>query len=432
MKNFNIKKYNIDSAVKSQVVLAIAIFIAIFLFSILSLFAVAFYSDGGNESVGEGENTTTQSIVNNEIEDEIISQENLASIYDLIEDNHELTRRDNLNDKGKEIYDQLYEATKNRTEFVYIDDREYSEERSDELSNIFVNMLSLFVLTDHPELFWTNGGLLVNCRVTNSGTEYSYSVLSDCEESNIDKYNLKIKQKAEEIIKIMPDGSDYEKALWVHDYIVENTTYNNDVSWFVGKEESFSASIYSLLLKNESNCNGYSKTYKYLMDMLNIPCTVVVGTCNDGVLHAWNIIEIDGEYYQVDTTWDDPLGVNQAVHHNYFCITDEEMYKSRTLESAVSAPVCTSTKYNYHVCNNLYASEINEDVFSNAVDFYLNNSEDQVEVKFSTIDLTIQAEKYINSDNSFREMLMKKGFEFDTQISYSKYDDTNVIEITIE
>ena len=303
----------------------------------------------------------------------------------------------------------MYEATKNRTDFVYVDDDEYSDERCDALSDIFVKLLGYFVLMDHPELFWTNGGISVTSLPSDAGTEYRVTVLSDCDENNIDTYKTEIEAKAQEIIKSVPTGSDYEKALWVHDYIVENTTYNNDVSWFVGKEKNFSASIYSLLLKNESNCNGYSKTYKYLMDMLDIPCTVVAGVCNDGVLHAWNIIELDGEYYQVDTTWDDPVGGKQAVHHNYFCITDEEMYKSRTIDSATSAPVCTATKMNYHVYNNLYAEEINDTVFSNAIDLYLKNNEDQIEIKFSSSDLVSQTEKYINSSNKFQKLLVQKG-----------------------
>lgn len=428
MTNFYKKDHNLSSNVKNQVAIAFAILVIIALFNVLSFSAVVF-SDGDTSGV---EDTNSVDNVNTQNNEEYAGPEKINSINDLIEDNHKLSRRDNLNEKGKNLYDQLYEATKNRTDFVYVDDDEYSDERCDALSDIFVKLLGYFVLMDHPELFWTNGGISVTSLPSGAGTEYRVTVLSDCDENNIDTYKTEIEAKAQEIIKSVPMGSDYEKALWVHDYIVENTTYNNDVSWFVGKEKNFSASIYSLLLKNESNCNGYSKTYKYLMDMLDIPCTVVAGVCNDGVLHAWNIIELDGEYYQVDTTWDDPVGGKQAVHHNYFCITDEEMYKSRTIDSATSAPVCTATKMNYHVYNNLYAEEINDTVFSNAIDLYLKNNEDQIEIKFSSSDLVSHAEKYINSSNKFQKLLVQKGINSNTQVSYSNYDDTNVMEIIIE
>ena len=263
MTNFYKKDHNLSSNVKNQVAIAFAILVIIALFNVLSFSAVIF-SDGDTSGV---EDTNSVDNVNTQNNEEYAGPEKINSINDLIEDNHKLSRRDNLNEKGKNLYDQLYEATKNRTDFVYVDDDEYSDERCDVLSDIFVKLLGYFVLMDHPELFWTNAGISVTSLPSGAGTEYRVTVLSDCDENNIDTYKTEIEAKAQEIIKSVPTGSDYEKALWVHDYIVENTTYNNDVSWFVGKEKNFSASIYSLLLKNESNCNGYSKTYKYLMDI---------------------------------------------------------------------------------------------------------------------------------------------------------------------
>lgn len=429
MSNMYTNDHKLSSKVKKQIVIAIAIIVVIALMNVLSFCAVAYSSQNPNSSgIEESSNIDD---VNDENNDENSGPVEVNSIEDLIEDNHKLERRENLNKKGKDLYDQLYEAAKDRKEFVYLDDKEYSDQRCDALSDIFVKLLGYFVLMDHPEIFWTNGGVLVSSTPLGSSTEYKVTIMSDCDENKIDNYEKEIEAKAKEIIKMVPSGSDYEKALWVHDYIVDNTTYNNDVSWFVGEEKNFSASIYSLLLKNESNCNGYSKAYKYLLDMLNIPCTVVAGVCNDGVLHAWNIIEIDGEYYQVDATWDDPVGGKQAVHHNYFCITDEEMYKSRTLDSVTSTPICSSTKMNYYVYNGLYATEINDSVFNYALDYYLKNDEDQIEIKFASSDLVSEAEKYLNSNNNFHNLLIKKGFS-NSQVSYSKYDDTNVLEITVK
>lgn len=58
--------------------------------------------------------------------------------------------------------------------------------------------------------------------------------------------------------------------------------------------------------------------YKYFMDIIGVPCTVIIGTCTNGERHAWNIVEFGGEYYQLDATWDDPVGGEQKLHHNYF------------------------------------------------------------------------------------------------------------------
>ena len=364
-KSNRYEKVYISAEVKKQVAIAFLILIFILSGTIISVTTDVIVSKSGvsesvstqndadaenkeeNNSTGSNEENNTADS-NNKAEQLDLDDVTINSIDDLLADNRKLTRRDNLNEYGKQIYDGLYEATLNRTIFNFTDSVAYSESNAhaSDLSDVFADLLSGFILMDHPEIFWCHGSIRIETSPDGEKTNYAVSTIYDCDESKIDEYDKEIKSKLNEIVEQVPDGSDYEQALWVHDYIVNNCTYNLTPSWAVGKNENFGGSIYGLLIKNESTCNGYAKTFKYLMDILNIPCTVISGICNDGELHGWNIIELDGEYYHVDVTWDDPVGGGGPIlSHDYFCLTDSEIYESRKADSFVSAPKCDSDKY---------------------------------------------------------------------------------------
>lgn len=340
------EKKNISSNVLNQVIATFVVLVFIVFGTFASVMTDAVLSKNEFHS-----NNNQSVIINDDIrkDDENMdmvdsSEIVINSINDLTTDNKKINRRDNLNSYGQEIYDGLYRAALNCSVYKFTE-QSSSSERGEILSDVFSDMLSGFILMDHPEIFWCHGSISLESTSIGGVTEYLVTMLYDCDESSIDKYNDEIKNKLKEIVKQVPKGSHYEQALWVHDYIVNNTVYTKNPVWATGSNKELGGSIYGLLIKNESVCNGYAKTFKYLMDMLEIPCTVISGICDNGELHAWNIIELDGECYQVDVTWDDPVGGDQVLLHDYFCITDEEIYNSRKADSFVSAPQCNANRY---------------------------------------------------------------------------------------
>ena len=88
------------------------------------------------------------------------------------------------------------------------------------------------------------------------------------------------------------------------------------------------------------------------MNRLNIPCTLALGTGQNGENHGWNIVQCGGDWYQVDVTWGDPVDENGApgtsLDYTYFMLTDEEMYRDHVLDSSLPVPACTATAYNYY------------------------------------------------------------------------------------
>ena len=98
--------------------------------------------------------------------------------------------------------------------------------------------------------------------------------------------------------------------------------------------------IYGALVKNECVCEGYAKSFKYLLDQMNIPCIIVIGkatnTKGQTENHAWNYVQINEKWYAVDCTWDDPVIVGNGkignnTKYKYFLRGNEYMAKDHIL-----------------------------------------------------------------------------------------------------
>ena len=97
----------------------------------------------------------------------------------------------------------------------------------------------------------------------------------------------------------------YQDIKMVHDYLVDNLEYDTSIS------RPHIYTIYGALINKVCVCEGYARAFKYIMDELNIPCVIVMGegtnSQNQTENHAWNYVKIDGRWYAIDTTWDDPV-----------------------------------------------------------------------------------------------------------------------------
>ena len=118
--------------------------------------------------------------------------------------------------------------------------------------------------------------------------------------------------------------TDYEKALWLHDWIVDNCSYDYNVNKEQTLDEPF---VYcgidgALSPRQLGTCESYYSGYALLLNKANIENGRMTGNG-----HVWNAVKMDGEWYQVDPTWDDP-GYSLAgidLKHLYFGLTDDIM-----------------------------------------------------------------------------------------------------------
>ena len=141
-------------------------------------------------------------------------------------------------------------------------------------------------------------------------------------ESQVDNAINQIEQIRNSIVSRV-NGNNYNKALIVHDTLVDMLEYNQNDS------NSNTHNIYGAFVNRSVVCEGYAKSFKYIMDSLNIPCILVGGVATNNTSttesHMWNYIQLDGNWYGVDVTWDDPVIIggsskkSSRVRRDYFC-----------------------------------------------------------------------------------------------------------------
>ena len=116
-------------------------------------------------------------------------------------------------------------------------------------------------------------------------------------------------------------ASDFEITQALHDYLVRTCSYNTEIA--EGNDALSPAyTAYGALVEGSAVCQGYALAYKLLLSRAGIPAAFVVSY---DMGHAWNMVKIDGSWYHVDTTWDDPIpdqGFSAEVLHNCFLRSD--------------------------------------------------------------------------------------------------------------
>ena len=136
---------------------------------------------------------------------------------------------------------------------------------------------------------------------------------------------------------ITDDMSAFEKALALHDWLTEHADYSSYRTFF-GAE--------GVLVYGEGVCQSYTDAYAMLLDAVGIPVKPVVSTPMD---HTWNLVQLGGEWYHIDVTWDDPVGGTET--HQYFGLSDALMSKDHTWDNPSELPAATGTRYQYGVDN---------------------------------------------------------------------------------
>ena len=144
-------------------------------------------------------------------------------------------------------------------------------------------------------------------------------------------------QRLEEILQecVLEGMADWQIALSIHDYLIVHARYDESLRQTNG---------YELLTAGMTVCAGYTEVYRELMNMAGIPCVSVV---SDPMNHTWNLVQLDGEWYHVDVTWDDPTSdCYGRARHEYFLRTDAEMSAGdEPHHSWVTDIKCTDTTF---------------------------------------------------------------------------------------
>ncbi|MDE6783976.1 MAG: hypothetical protein K2J26_01165 [Ruminococcus sp.] len=227
---------------------------------------------------------------------------------------------------------------------------------------------------DYPEIFWLGGTYYAS--TATDGSEVSVDFLKDFDTDKIPEMLAELEDAADKLIDGIPDGSsDYEKILYVHDYIAENTEYDYDGA--EASEFGLWGSSYGCLVQGKAVCSGYAEAFQYIMNRLGIECGICTGSN-----HEWNYVKVDGEYYWTDITWDD---IGDSAGHTYLLFNTDQLLRTRTFMSVQgNVPECTSLERSYFMMNGGYFETYDE----KAVIDYVNgcSGESQCEMMFGSFE----------------------------------------------
>lgn len=187
------------------------------------------------------------------------------------------------------------------------------------------------VIYDHPELFWMETAY--NCMYDGRGSCVEMILSFNKTAENLTEARKEFSQKTAEILNAARNLADnYAKERYVHDALVSRVQYDASAD--------MNQSAYGALVNGKAVCAGYSRAYQYLMQQLQIPCYYCAGY--SGQNHAWNIVLLYNEYYNVDATWDDMDPVSYA----FFNRTDADYAANHIRRGmSVNLPACTGETY---------------------------------------------------------------------------------------
>ena len=256
-----------------------------------------------------------------------------------------------LGDTAKKIYVSIennIERLKNGEDNIPLppslnDDAKANPDGKEFIAKEFQNAWDAFI-TDKSEYFYIDSSkvcLVTKMTTKGSNTSYefyigkgdnsNYYIDSFKDKEQIEKAIAEIKSVKADILK-NASGNNYEKMKYVHNWIIDNVKYDT-----VGSKNT--SNIYGCLVNKSVICEGYARTFKYLMDELDIPCVLVSGIAVDddgkSERHAWNYVYIKNNWYAIDTTWDDPIiigngRIDDTIRYKYFLRGSDTMNKDHT------------------------------------------------------------------------------------------------------
>lgn len=291
---------------------------------------------------------------------------------------------ESLSDEEKKIYDQMLDAVMNQEEEVTL-----STSDGRHLEDIF-NCIK----ADHGGLFWVESFRYTQYQRNGKTEVMSFApnyIMTAKERASTQK---RIDRQVKKYLKGLADATDYEKVRTVYRRLIQKVDYN--------LQSENNQNIISVFLGKETVCQGYASAMQYLMDLLDIPCVIVTGMAKGGP-HAWNLVQLDGEWYYVDVTWgnskyhDDEQNDVKYVEYDYLNITTEEMMQDHSPQVTFDLPDCTALNHNYFVKEKKYFISMDEMSVAKIgaiIRQAYQKGKSNVSIKFSSRELCTQAKEY--------------------------------------
>lgn len=171
----------------------------------------------------------------------------------------------------------------------------------------------------------------------------------------------KVKQYVSSILhQAKAEGcSDYQKVKRIYDLLISKTSYDHEALPTLNTDpavSSYAATILGILFRKKAVCEGISKTFKLLLNTVDVKCICVSGTADihgSGEMHPheWNIVKLGDESYHFDLTWAMECSMDGRINYDYFGLNDKQIRRDHF--DFKNVPVCKGRKYNYFERNHM-------------------------------------------------------------------------------
>ena len=161
------------------------------------------------------------------------------------------------------------------------------------------------------------------------------------------RYDQEARGISDKFARLNIDGkdlSDGEKVLKINDFITNKASYN-----MAGLNKYYLEDhmAYGVLVLNKGVCESYAKAFQLLAERAGLESHYVTGSArgigsNKVEHHAWNIVKVDGKWYNVDTTWNDVQNID--ARYQYFLKSDREIEKTHKKDRDYNYPTCRESR----------------------------------------------------------------------------------------
>lgn len=250
-----------------------------------------------------------------------------------------------------------------------------------------------WVYMDYPEFFWITGA----SHATGYGEPENYCEITPeymISSDELGERQTRVEEATAEYLSGIDDSmSDYEKVKYIFEKCIQKIDYVKDAPE--------NQTLYSGLVNGQTVCAGYSRTFQYLMNCLNIPVIYVTGTTDSGEAHGWNMVKCGENYYNVDVTWGDPIFAegesgeynlpSDLIYYDFLCVSDAEFSDTHQSDVKAELPICSANDLEYYRQIGRYLDTLDTEQILWDMETDIEQKKESSEFKFATDELMAQA-----------------------------------------
>lgn len=208
------------------------------------------------------------------------------------------------------------------------------------VSETVLSDIYLRLKLDEPLIFYVTG---YRCRYMPGAEHLELLPEYLFDKGRIQTHRQAVQARLQRLVRPLAGKSPAEQELAIHDFILQNVRYDK-------LKKPYSHEILGPLTQGVGVCEGIAKTVKALCDAAGLWCIVALCEANPekGIRyrHAWNIVQLGGQYYHLDATFDNSLQCG-AVRYDYFNLDDSHIFRDHE-PLVLPAPACTDGRAFYY------------------------------------------------------------------------------------